>query len=1026
MNLLQKVKRPFNTNKSSDSAAVPAAITDIKEDEMFRKMLESIPSPVTYVTRDHYYQFVNKAYADWLGIQPKEVIGKHVKDFLGEKTYETIRPFMEIALSGEVAHYEEEIEFKQKGKRFINATYTPQLDPEGKVIGYIALIQDITEKRNTELSLADSERRYRNFLKALPAAVYTTDAAGFITMFNQAAVELWGRTPELGKDMWCGSYKILELDGITEVPLDKCPMAISLKEKRKVVCSEPFMLIRPDGQKKYFVPHPEPIFDVFGNLIGGINMLMDVTDNRLAEEQRARLAAIVQSSDDTIISKNLDGYVTSWNPGAERLFGYTAQEMIGQHISKLIPNDRLYEEEEILSRIRKGVSVEHYETKRITKNGSIIDISLTVSPVRDSKGKIIGASKIARDITTQKKLHEELRENEERLRMAIETTQLGSWEFHPNTKDLFCSKECKRILGVSDDFDPDNQYAYDHTYPEDREMVKQQIRAAITPGGIGSCQFEYRITTPDHNQLKWVKVYGKSFFDNDGNPSRFIGTLLDITEEKNREQILQDSIDMFQTMADNVPAMIWMSGSDKFDDFFNKTWLNFRGRGLDEEANEGWLDGVHPDDVQRCIETYNESFKQQKGFSTEYRLLRHDGAYRWITDNSVPRFSADGQFLGFISACMDIDDQKRFREKIQDSELLFKSISNASPAALWMTDANEQNVFVSDTWLKWTGKTFEEVIERGWVQSLIEEDRGPTMQNFHNCFESRKSFHTEFRFLKKDGEIHWGLTEGYPYYDINGEFAGYAGSVTDITEIKKLELRKDDFIKMASHELKTPITSINGYVQLLLNIYSELDDKKLQLSKATVKSSLTTISKQVTKLTRLISELLDLSRIESGKLELNKTKFELSDLVEETVRDVRLTTSKHAIILNNEFLGKIYGDKDRIAQVLMNLLTNAIKYSPDADQVEVNMESEGKWAVIQVKDYGIGIEKKNHQKIFERFYRVEGKSEQTYPGFGIGLFIASEIVHRHEGLISVESEKGKGSIFTVKFPILENHKVEQK
>jgi len=144
--------------------------------------------------------------------------------------------------------------------------------------------------------------------------------------------------------------------------------------------------------------------------------------------------------------------------------------------------------------------------------------------------------------------------------------------------------------------------------------------------------------------------------------------------------------------------------------------------------------------------------------------------------------------------------------------------------------------------------------------------------------------------------------------------------------------------------------------------------------------------------------------------------------VEETVRDVRLTTSKHAIVVNNEFTGKIYGDKDRIAQVLMNLLTNAIKYSPDASQVDVTIDIENKKAVVQVKDHGIGIDKRFHQKIFERFYRVEGKSEQTYPGFGIGLFIASEIVHRHHGTITVESEKGKGSVFTVSLPITQNKK----
>jgi len=223
---------------------------------------------------------------------------------------------------------------------------------------------------------------------------------------------------------------------------------------------------------------------------------------------------------------------------------------------------------------------------------------------------------------------------------------------------------------------------------------------------------------------------------------------------------------------------------------------------------------------------------------------------------------------------------------------------------------------------------------------------------------------------------------------------------------------------MASHELKTPITSINGYVQLLLNIYNEADDEKLNLSKQTVKSSLNTISKQVIKLTRLVSELLDLSRIESGKLELHKTQFDLSSLVEETVQDIRQTSSKHAIVLHNDFEGNVIADRDRIAQVLVNLLTNATKYSPDSDVVEVFVENSNNSAIIKVKDHGIGIDKKDHIKIFERFYRVEGKSEQTFPGFGIGLFIASEIIHRHNGSIHVESGKGNGSVFTVTIPLI--------
>ena len=169
-----------------------------------------------------------------------------------------------------------------------------------------------------------------------------------------------------------------------------------------------------------------------------------------------------------------------------------------------------------------------------------------------------------------------------------------------------------------------------------------------------------------------------------------------------------------------------------------------------------------------------------------------------------------------------------------------------------------------------------------------------------------------------------------------------------------------------------------------------------------------------------MSELLDLSRIDSGKLELKMQNFDLVDLVKETVDDVQQTT-QHQILVNDKADCKFFGDKDRIGQVLLNLLTNAIKYSPKTNSIEVNIYKPSQNIIsISVKDHGIGIDKKDHEKIFERFYRVEGKTEQTYPGFGIGLFIASEIINRHNGTISVESEKSKGSTFTFTLPIAVN------
>jgi PAS domain S-box-containing protein len=237
-------------------------------------------------------------------------------------------------------------------------------------------------------------------LQALPLAVYTTDAEGRITSYNEAAVELWGRQPEPG-DLWCGGFKIFHPDG-RPMPHDQCPMARSIKEGRPIRGAEA-ILERPDGTRLAFMPYPTPLHDESGRLVGGINLLVDLRDRRRSEEDAARLAAIVSSSDDAIISKTLKGHITTWNAGAQRIFGYSAEEMIGRPITTIIPVELHDEEKDIIARISRGERIEHFETVRLAKDGRRIDISLTVSPMRDSAGRVIGASKVARDISDRRR-----------------------------------------------------------------------------------------------------------------------------------------------------------------------------------------------------------------------------------------------------------------------------------------------------------------------------------------------------------------------------------------------------------------------------------------------------------------------------------------------------------------------------------------------------------------------------------------------------------------------------------------------
>jgi PAS domain S-box-containing protein len=253
--------------------------------------------------------------------------------------------------------------------------------------------------------IVSRDRYFRKVLDELPAAVYTTDAQGRITYYNGAAAELWGHAPPLGTSEWCGSWKLFWSDG-TFLPHGDCPMAIAIKEKRAVRGMEA-IAERPDGTRIPFIPYPTPLFDEAGELVGAVNMLVDISDIKKAQDARERLSAIVESSDDAIIGKDLNGVISSWNRGAERLFGYAAQEVLGKSIGILIPEDRLDEEQHIIGRIRKNERVDHYETIRRRKDGSPIELSITVSPIKDAAGRVIGASKIARDISERRRAQQQ-------------------------------------------------------------------------------------------------------------------------------------------------------------------------------------------------------------------------------------------------------------------------------------------------------------------------------------------------------------------------------------------------------------------------------------------------------------------------------------------------------------------------------------------------------------------------------------------------------------------------------------------
>ncbi len=381
----------------------------------------------------------------------------------------------------------------------------------------------------------DREKRFRDMIDALPVAIYTTDADGRLTHYNPAAVEFSGRVPILGSDEWCVSWKLYHSDG-TPMPHHQCPMAVALKEGRSVRGIEA-IAERPDGTRLWFMPLPTPLRSADGSIVGGINMLVDITARKRDEEAKAKLAAIVESSHDAIVSKNLNGIITSWNGGAERMFGYTAQEAIGQPVTMLMPPDRTSEETGILSRIRRGEKIDHFETIRRRKDGTLLNISLTSSPIIDANGRIIGASKIARDITERRRAEEALCQARDRFDIVRDGVQVGFWFCDLPFDRLTWDNRVKEHFWLPADADVTIETFYERLHPDDRTPTRQAIEESIA--NKTRYDIEYRTVSADTGQAKWIRAIGRTFYDGQDRPIRFDGVTLDITERKRAEEEAQ-------------------------------------------------------------------------------------------------------------------------------------------------------------------------------------------------------------------------------------------------------------------------------------------------------------------------------------------------------------------------------------------------------------------------------------------------------------------------------------------------------
>ena len=493
----------------------------------------------------------------------------------------------------------------------------------------------------------------------------------------------------------------------------------------------------------------------------------------------------------------------------------------------------------------------------------------------------------------------------------------------------------------------------------------------------------------------------------------------DITQRKKSEEALRESESRFRIMADNAPVLIWMAGTDRLCNYFNQVWLEFTGRTLAEETGNGWMEGLHPDDVQYCSETYLASFDARQMFSMEYRLLRFDGKYRWIFDHGIPRFDEKGEFLGYIGSCFDITDRRETEEALRKSPRLFSLFMRHSPVYTYIkevTPTYSRVLQASDNFHELVGipakdiigKTMEELFPPDFATKVTADDwaviaNGEVLK-LDEAFQGRNYTSIKFPIFQQDETLVAGFTID------NTERKQAEEALLQAKQLaEEAAMLKSRFLANMSHEIRTPMNSIIGMAHLALQ--SETNPRQ--------RNFLDRIHQSGQHLMNIINDILDFSKIESGKLVLEAYEFELAKVFATVVN---LTGEKarekgmHLVVAQAYGVPYVLvGDPLRLSQILVNYASNAIKFSEEGDiTLAVSVMEDAKTDVVlrfAVTDQGIGLSPQQQIHLFQSFSQADASITRQYGGSGLGLAICKNLAELMGGTVGVESEVGKGSTF---------------
>jgi PAS domain S-box-containing protein len=633
------------------------------------------------------------------------------------------------------------------------------------------------------------------------------------------------------------------------------------------------------------------------------------------------------------------------------------------------------------------------------------------------------------DITARKLAEETLLESAKQLRLVTDNVPVFIVYCDADRRYRFVNRGYAERFGFRPE-DVIGRRIAEVVGEEAYRSFERHVDAALAGRAV---EFEMEVPYPDLGR-RFMRCAYVPDRDAGGAVRGFVAVIGDATERWLAEERLRESEERFRSMSDSAPVMIWVAGVDKRCNFFNQPWLDFTGRRMEQELGEGWADGVHPDDSDRCLNLYAASFDARREFQLEYRLRRRDGEYRWVLSRGRPRFGSDGSFEGYIGSCIDITEQRAAVGALAEREERLRLAVDAAHLGTWDWDIRSDR----SVWGGYHAQLFgmpgrTSVTYEEFMAMIHPEDRATVNEATARAVAGSEEYHVEFRVVRPDGAVRWMRDQGIAYRDESGRARRMTGVVQDITAAKRSEVErdlrlaqerelrevaeaasrsKDEFLAVISHELRSPLNAMLGWTRVLQN---RLEDP------ATLAHGLEVIERSARAQQRLIEDLLDTARIISGKMRLETGPVDLISVVHNALEVVRPAAEARGIEVGCDLDARadlITGDAERLQQVVWNLLSNAIKFTPERGRVEVRLERADPFAQLSVSDTGVGIVPEFLPHIFNRFHQADSSSTRRHGGLGLGLALVRHLVELHGGTVCAESAgAGRGATFIVRLPL---------